>query len=593
MLALLATALLYGRFLWFGHISWDDPEMVFKNKAVREFNLSALFSNHYVGNYIPVTMFLHALNWALFGANDWGHHLINMLLHLLNGVLVYQLGRVLLKNNNVASIGALLFLLHPLQLESVGWISELKNILSTTFYLLSYLSYLRFSEIGKRNLYLQSLLLFVLAGLSKSSVVILPLLLIATDILLLNKKLSKSLINKLPYLLLALVFGVINIKTQTADLFINHSHEFAWYQRTGFAGYALLKYLLLFLFPFHLSVIYPYPALKAAPVVLGIFVWLLLFAVVYLLAKKQNKRWLFFMAFVLVNLILVLQFLPFGEVLYADRYAYLPVIGFAWMFGYLVEKLNLNFKWLGVCTLLVLGMIGFSRSRVWSSAITLYEDILKNYPNSFVALNSVGVEYMFRNEDRKSLDYFNRAVEAAPYNYKGFYNRGLLHIKNNKPELAIKNFNQALAIYQYPKAYVGRATAYYMLGDMAKAITDVNYVLEKEPNNVKAHFTLGNCYNEMNRLQDALKEYNKCIELNTDEAEYYFKRAIVYGKQQNFEASLNDLNLSIRLNPNLYEAYYWKGVAKVNLKQNGCEEFKLAAQHNFQPAITAFNNNCR
>src|SRR5690606_34191340 len=98
--------------------------------------LRALFSEQYVGNYIPITMLSHSIAWFLFEESDAGHHAVNILLHILNGVLVYLIGRKLFENNLVANIGAVIFLLHPLQIESVGWICELKVVLLTTFYLL-------------------------------------------------------------------------------------------------------------------------------------------------------------------------------------------------------------------------------------------------------------------------------------------------------------------------------------------------------------------------------------------------------------------------------------------------------------------------
>lgn len=591
--AILVTLLVYARFLFFGHISWDDPEMVFKNKAVRNFDLKALFSNHYVGNYIPVTMLLHALAWLLFENSDGAHHLLNILLHILNGILVYGLGKRLFKSDFVANTGAIIFLLHPLQLESVAWIAELKNIVSTTFYLAALLSYSNFKSRLKKKDYFLTLLFFVLGCLGKSSVVVLPLSLICIDMLS-DKKISlRSLINKMPFFLFSFVFGYINIQTQNADQFINHAHEFPIFQRVGFAGFALVKYLLLFLVPVNLSVIYPYPAGKAAVFVTGFIVLLSLAGLIIFFFRKKDHTWPALILFVLVNLILVLQLLPFGEVLYADRYIYIPIIGLAWMTGLLLSKIKIQPAVAGITLIVILSLLTFSGSARWKSAIVLYEDIIKKYPEQFIALNSAGVESMFLNEDKKALDYFNRAAAAAPNNYKSFYNRGLLYLKNKKPELAIKSFNQALELYQYNKAYTGRASAYYMINDMPKAMNDANFVLAKEPNNPKAHFVLGNCYNDLNKLDEAMIAYNKCIELSSEEPDYYFKRAIVSGKKQDFNTCLSDLVVCLELNPFYYEAYYWKGVAKVNLKQNPCSDFEIAARNNIEPAVAAYNKYCR
>ncbi len=567
--------------------------MVFKNKYVRNFDIKELFTNHFVGNYIPITMLAHALGWLLFENNNGGHHLINLLFHLINGILIYRLSKRLFKNDLIANIAAVIFLLHPIQVESVGWISELKNILSTTFYLAAILYYLNYTELSKKRDYVLCLLLFVLGCLSKSSVVVFPIALICIDILIQKNISLKFNINKIPFILLAVLFGIINIKTQTADLFINHSHEFPFYQRIAFAGFALLKYLVLFLLPLNLSVIYPYPEITTPVMVVGFLGCLIILALLLFFIKQKKYQSLAVVLFILANLILVLQFLPFGEVLYADRYMYVPLIGFAWLLGLLFSKLKIQSFVVALIFMFLFSVFSFARSGDWKSALNLYEDINKKYPNQFIVLNSTGVESMFLNEDNKALDYLNKAVFVAPRNYKGFYNRGLLYLKNNKPEDAIKSFNQALELYQYQKAYVGRATAYYMMGDLPKAINDANYVLKQETTNAKAHFVLGNCYNDLNRLEDAMGEYNKCIELDNNEADFYFKRAIVYGKKQDFNSCINEINTCLQLNPNYYEAYYWRGVAKVNLKQSACEDFKIAAQKNYEPAIAAFNRFCR
>ena len=591
--ALIVTAIVYYKFLFFGHISWDDPEMVFKNKFVKEFNVKGIFTNHFVGNYIPVTMFTHSIAWLLFENNDGGHHFVNLLFHLINGILVYKVGKRIFKNDLIANVGAIIFLLHPMQVESVGWISELKNVLSTTFFLAGVLSYLNFTERSKKIDYVLCFVYFLLGTLSKSSVVVFPIVLICLDILIQKKISIKFLINKIPFLILSIIIGIININTQMADQFINLSHEFPFYQRIGFAGFALLKYLILFLAPVNLSVIYPYPEINTAVFVVGYFGLLIIVALLIWFVKQKKYQTLAILLFIITNLILVLQFIPFGEVLYADRYAYIPLIGFAWLIGLILSNLKLPVSILSFVFIGIFSVFSYSRTQDWKSALNLYEDINKKYPNQFLVLNSIGVESMFLNEDNKALEYLNKAVSVAPRNYKGFYNRGLLYLKNNQAEQAIKSINQTIELYNYSKAYVGRANAYYMLGDFPKAINDANYVLKTEPDNTKAHFVLGNCFNDMNRLEDALIEYNKCIKINKDEADFYFKRGIVYGKKQDFNACINEINVCLQINPNYYEAYYWRGVAKVNLKQSACEDFKLAAQKNYQPAIDAFNKYCR
>lgn len=590
---LLVTLLVYARFLTFGHISWDDPEMVFRNKAVRDFDLRALLTGHFVGNFIPLTMLVHALNWQLFGTHEGGHHAVNILIHLINGWLVFRIGLRLLRNTNIAQLGAIIFLLHPVQIESVGWISELKTLLSAFFSLCAILSYFNYSESKKQSDWLFSILLFVAACLSKSSAVVLPIALLCFDALLHQKFNLRLLLNKLPFLLLSLLFGIINIRTQTADLFINYSHAFPWHERIGFAGFALLRYTVLFFFPVNLSVIYPYPPNTLATMLTGYAFIALIASALGFLFFRGKKVVAVLVLFTLVQLALVLQFIPFGEVLYADRYMYLPVIGFGWILAALLTRINPSLRVAAGLLLVLLAGSSFARSQVWRSAITLYEDILRHFPNSFVALNSVGVEHMLHNNDEKALFYLNRSVQVSPGNYKGYYNRGLLYLKKNQAKEAVKSFDQAIAIYEYPKAIVGRGSAWHLLGDIAKARADAQRVLASDPRNENAHLILGNCYNDENKLDEALSEYNICIGLSEDEADYYFKRAIVFGKKQDFTLCLSDLNTCLELDPLHYEAYYWRGVAKVNLRQSPCDDLRIAAQENYKPAVDAFHRYCQ
>src|SRR5687767_8946353 len=145
--------------------------MVFKNPAVRTIDVAELFSNQYVGNYIPFTMLLHSLTWLLFGTHAGMHHLPAILFHLLNGFLVFRLGQRLFANRQLSQLATLIFLLHPLQIESVGWIAELKTVLAGTFCLAGLLTYINYIDRKSSRAYFFTLLFFVAGCLSKPSAV--------------------------------------------------------------------------------------------------------------------------------------------------------------------------------------------------------------------------------------------------------------------------------------------------------------------------------------------------------------------------------------------------------------------------------------
>jgi tetratricopeptide (TPR) repeat protein len=593
MIALCLGLIVYFKFLYYGHISWDDPEMVFRNKAVMHFDVKTLLNGHFVGNYIPLTMFFHALTWLFFEGNDGAHHLVNILFHLLNGILVYKIVLGLMKNKEAANFCAIVFLLHPLQIESVGWISELKNCISGTAFFLAMLSYLNYAEKGRQKYYLQTLLFFVLACLAKSSAVILPLVLFSIDIFRTKDIKANFLVNKIPLFIGSLIFGIVNIKTQTADQFINYSHAFPFHERIGNAGNAILQYFGKFIFPVKLSVLYPFPEQNTGKMIVGLFCVLAILAALFSLYRKKKFELFALLLMILSSLILVLQFVPFGECLIADRYMYVAVLFFALFFFHLLQQTKQKLKFFSFFLLLLLSTLTFFRIKTWESTVKLYGDILEKYPDSFVALNSLGVELMMRNDDRQALEYLNRAAKAAPRNYKSFYNRGLLLLKMERPKDAISSFNESLNLFEYNKSYVGRGAAYYMLKDLPKAMNDAEHVLRKDPSQAKAWFVLGNCYNEMNKIDDAIRSYDKSLAINNDDPDFYFKRAIAYGKKQDFKPCLNDLNTVIDLNAGYMEAYYWRGVAKANLKLSPCEDLKIAARNNIPQAFNAYSKYCQ
>ena len=575
-------------------ISWDDGEVLVNNKDVHDFNLKAFFTNYYVGNYAPMAMIGFAIDWLIFNGNAAGHHAMSLLFHILNGVLVYKLAELILKDNLKALVCALIFCFHPLQVETVAWVSAKNNLVYSVFFLLGLIHYSKFilNEIKKNYIY--ALLFFILSVLSKPSAICFPLVLVAIDYVLKVKVDFKSLIiNKIPFIIVAVVLGVATIYTRTEDKFINQNHAYAIHERIGYAGYAILQYIYKFFIPMDLSVIYPYPQNKVLSIGIGYLILILLVFALYKLYKSSSKIIFFGLLFFIINLLLVLQFIPFGEVLTADRYMYLPIIGISIALLSIIPLKEKQMKIMGITLMIVFGSLTFMRANVWKNSIALYSDIIKKYPHSYVALNSLGAEYMLNKNYDMASRYLNATVNENPNYYKGYYNRGLLYAQTNRMKNALQDFDKAISLNQYPKAYVARATAYYELKDFSKAISDAETVLKKEPNNPKANYVLANCYDDLNQLDKALAYYNNVISTNSENPIYYLRRAIVYGKQQQYQQCLQDLDASTNIDANYGEAYYWKGVVKVNMKQNPCNDLKKAMDLGFTAAQQPLKTYCK
>ncbi len=574
-------------------ISWDDADVLLKNKDVHQFNVNAFFTKHYVGNYAPVTMIGFAIDWTLFHGSAFWHHFINVTLHFINALLVLLLLKKLTNNLWLAFLVCVLFSFHPTQIETVAWVAAKNNIFYSFFFLAALICYVNYSQQKQPKYYIFSLVLFALSALSKPSAICFPLCLLAIDYFLEPKFSTKSLINKIPFFVISIIIGVVTIYSRTEDKFMNENHAFAIHERIGYAGYAIWQYISKFVFPVNLSVIYPYPANKTLSLAVGYAVLILLGVLCYRLVKRKNKIVILGLSFFIINLLLVLQFIPFGEVLTADRYLYLPIIGLGLILFSLIKFKEKEYKFLSIGLMVVLGSMSFVRTAVWKNSIGLYSDIIDKYPHSFVALNSLGAEHMLNKNYQPAQQYLNKAIAENPNYYKGYYNRGLLFAQTNRMNEALQDFTKAIELKQYSKAYVGRANVYYVMKDFPKAIADAEAVLKLDANNVKANFVLANCYDDLNQMDKAMGYYNKAIMLNPDEPNFYLRRAILFGKMQQFALCLNDLNIATTLSPQYAEAYYWKGVVKVNLNQNPCSDLKQALNLGFQAAQQPLMKYCR
>lgn len=593
LLLVVAFPIVYWQLFKANFISWDDADVLLKNKDVHAFNLKAFFTRHYVGNYAPITMIGFAIDWMLFHGSSLWHHAVNVFFHLINAVLVMVLIKKLTQNSGLAFLVAIVFSFHPTQIETVAWVAAKNNLVYALFFLSGLISYVSYAQTKQKKYYLFSLLLFILSVLSKPSAICFPLCLLAIDYFLTQDFSVKKQINKIPFFVFAIIIGLVTIYSRTEDKFINEAHAFAFHERIGYAGFALVQYVIKFLFPVNLSVIYPYPSDKTMSLIIGYLVWALFIYAIYFFIKRKKSLLLFGLLFFISNLLLVLQFIPFGEVLTADRYMYLPIIGLSLALFALFKFSESLMKISALGLIIVLGALSLKRSAVWKNSISLYSDIIDKYPHSFLALNSLGAEYMLNRNYVLAEQFLNKAIAEKINYYKGYYNRGLLYAQTNRMQEALNDFTKAIELKQYSKAYVGRANVYYVTKDFSKAINDAEAALKADENNSKANFVLANCYDDLNQLDKAMFYYNKAINSNPDDPLYFLRRAILFGKQRQFAQCLNDLNVATTLNPQYAEAYYWKGVVKVNLNQNPCSDLKQALNLGFQAAQQPLMNYCR
>lgn len=374
-------------------MGWDDQWMVMNAHTVGQFNEERLresFLKGISGQYDPLNQLMYSLLYRIDGYNSMIFHAASLLFHLCNTLCVYLLMRKILCDCTsltlkrirwITFITTLFFAIHPLQVESIAWISASKIVLSTLFYLLASMAFVRFLNTGCRVAYPLTLLLFVLSYMCKEAVVCFPLW--ATLLCVwygLTPHMSRFWLYLIPLYIIALLMGLHLVFVVTSYNQYLRGDTYVWWERAVFCFYALVTYIFKWMVPMNLSWMYQYPAPRGEALPLWILPYPLLFCmVVYALWGWIRNRYVgAALLFSLIHLLFVLHLtaLPRGAVI-ADRYMYLPLIGPSSIIAYvltlptLIEKCRKTVvSGLAVLMFLYAGL-SYHRTKDWADSPTL------------------------------------------------------------------------------------------------------------------------------------------------------------------------------------------------------------------------------
>jgi hypothetical protein len=407
----------------------DDKFYLILNDTVTAFtahNIKQAFSGFYVGNYAPVHIISYMIDYSLWGLHSTGYHLENVVLHLFNALLFYLLLRRLLLSEWYAAAAAWIFLFHPVQVESVAWVSQRKNLLAMFFFLLALLGYQSYvnNSCKKTRFYLLSLLSITVSMLSKSVAVIFPAVLILYDLAYLRKKhryIALNVKDKLPYILIAAAVVVMTMISQTDSMgggrreYPGGSPLSAFYTMVP----VLLSYIKDCFWPFELSPFYMVTIRQSPDVVfvLSMIALAVVFALGIFLSFKSRPI-LFWFGLFFVALLPVLQFVPIIT-LKNDRYLYFSILGFSVLMVNAVEML-LQFitpKWkkkvLCVILLLLLALpaLAFKQTLNWKNDVTIWSLAINENPENRLAWLQLAKGYTDRGDAANAIYAINRYNE--------------------------------------------------------------------------------------------------------------------------------------------------------------------------------------
>ena len=567
LILLLAVIFTYSPAWWAGYI-WDDDILLTKNPCIiGPLGLKEIWTTK-AADICQLTITTFWGEHALWGLGPLPYHLVNVLLHGLSAIVLWRV----LRNLQIpgAWLGAALWALHPVLVESVAWITELKNTQSTFFYLLSVLlftKWLRANESDERRgwNYGLTLLFAALAMASKSSTVILPVVLGLCAWWIEGRWQWRNLMKVGPIVLMSIVAGCASIWTQKLLMAPVPDSQSArtWPERLATAGDAIWFYLGKLVWPHPLIVIYPRWQIDAGQW----FSWLPLLAVIVTLflfwfnRQSWSHLWFFVFAYFVVTLLPALGLIDntFSRYSFvADHFQYLAAMGplalaAAGMF-WLADRVIPNKPWLrsilagGV--VLLLATLSWQRAWAYESEETLWTDALAKNPNCWVGYNNLGEALLQKGQVDEAIPEFQKALEIYPSLDVAINNLASAFLKIGKLDQAMVQYQKALENNANdPTAHNNLGIVLFQKGRVDEAITQYQKALELNPSYDLAHNGLGVAFLQKGQLDEATAQFEMAVRINPKVAAFHDNLGLALSRKGPADEAITQFQEALRLKP--------------------------------------------
>ena len=539
-LIILLTVVAYLPTLRAGFV-FDDYQYITDNRIVKASD--GLYRSWFTTeplDYYPLTSSLWWLEWRLWGNNATGYHAVNVLLHAANAVLVWMILRRLKIPG--AWLAALVFAVHPVNVATVAWISEQKNTLSMLFFAMAILLYLRFDERGRWGWYGLSLAAFLSALLSKTAVVMLPIVLLGCVWWTRTRLRGKDLLRTVAFFVLSLAFGLVTIWFQHYRALEGRTAgPVGFASRLAMAGWVPWFYLSKALLPLNLTVVYPkweidvsrWFAYVPGMILAGGFV------LFWWKRKSWGRPWLFGLGYFVVMLFPVMGFFDqgfFHHSLVADHWQYCPIVGVIALacaagervFRRLGERRRSWRAMAGAAVVLVLGSATWSRSRVYANDETLWRDNVVKTPDAWLPhFNlALALQQAGRNED--AIGQYEQELRIYPDHAEAHNNLGNILLRAGRNEEARKQYERALEIKpDEAQAHYNLGIALERVGKQEASIRQYQQALQIQPDYARAHYNLGVALEHAGKAAEAMEHYRQALRVDPDYADAHYNLAIL------------------------------------------------------------------
>jgi len=522
----------------FEFLNYDDDKYVYENKNIRTGltwqNIKWVFTNEHASNWHPLTGLSHILDCHLFGPRAGLHHLVNLLFHIVNTLLLFIVFEKMTTSRWQSAFVAALFALHPLHVESVAWISERKDVLSTLFWILTMTAYFSYVKKSGALRYLLTLLLFTMGLMAKPMLVTLPFVLLLLDYWPLNRlsalnerQIYPLVLEKVPFFVLSAVSSIITFVVQEKAGAVQLIEAFPLSIRIPNAVVSYGKYILKMFWPTHLAAFYPHQAEKLPLWQVSIIAVLMLFITVLVIRYTKKYRYLFVGWFWYIGtLVPVIGLVQVGSQAMADRYTYITLTGLFIIIAWGTNDLLANWKYrkiaLGIsaaASILLLSILTSIQTSHWQNSQTLFEHTLKVTDGNYIAHNNLALALSQTNKLDEAANHLRLALQINPDYFDAYNNLGMVCIKLDRTTEAAQACLQAIELNpEHPIPYNNLGLVYLRTKQYQQAIQTFQKAIQIKPDFIQAHIGLGIAYFESGDKDAAMREYEILKKIEANEA---------------------------------------------------------------------------
>lgn len=590
LLAALTAASFWG-VLSCSFVDLDDNQFIVENPHVNGGlswqNIKWAFSSKNLGFYFPITMITHMIDSGLYGNWAGGHHLTNLVLHIISALVLFA---ALLRMTGSAwksGFVAALFAVHPLHVESVAWVSERKDVLCALFWFLCLLAYARYAEKPSLSRYLPVFLAFILGLLSKTMILTLPFTLLLLDYWPLGRwspgegpasgeqsgaglPLKRLLWEKAPLFALVPLFAFLTVSAQKEARAITSVNVIPAAQRVSNSLLSYAGYLKKAFLPIDLAVYYPLRP-GNTPVLLALLSGALLAALTAALMWYGKKRkfvvtgWLWYLG----TLVPVIGLVQVGLQSMADRYTYVPLVGVfivvVWMAGEIAEK-SIPARRIaaaaGVACVAALSFLTHVQVGYWKDSLTLFSRAVAVTSDNWFAQNNLAIALHKLGRTDEAVPHFLEALRISPGESAGYYNYAIALADVGKEDEAIERLEQARKLFPDSVDILNRLGRLFLKKN--RPLEAAGYLGESvrlDPEVYETRNDLGNALAAAGRQTGAVEQYREAIRINPSSYEAMNNLGLALAREGRQEEAIELFKEAVRVNPDFYDAHNNLGTA--------------------------------